>query len=99
MPVDEIRGQRRAGLSHRGPRESTGTLLAMTSNVLSLIAEEAGHDLPMPATSYGLLALVFFALLLAVTWTFRNNHQKHVPPSETHGAEHAVDQGTVDRHH
>ena len=62
----------------------------MTSNVLSLIAEEAGH---------GLLALVFFALLLAVTWAFRNNHQKHVPPSQTHGAEHAADQGTVDRHH
>ncbi|MCA0337667.1 MAG: hypothetical protein LCH66_12505 [Actinobacteria bacterium] len=70
----------------------------MSMNALvALVAEEGGHEaLPMPPLSYGLIALVLFALLLGVTWTFRNNHQKHVPPAEGHGH---GESGAVERHH
>lgn len=68
----------------------------MSTTVAALVSE-AGH-LPMPAISYGLVALVFFALLLGITWTFRNTAQKHVPPSETHGQQ-GEGHGTVTRHH
>jgi hypothetical protein len=70
----------------------------MSMNALvALVAEEGGHEaLPMPPLSYGLMALVFFALLLGVTWAFRNTHQKHVEPGEGHG--HGAP-GAVERHH
>jgi len=69
----------------------------MSMTVAALAAEEAVH-LPMPAVSYGLIALVFFALLLGITWTFRNTAQKHMPPAESHG-EHGDGSGAVERHH
>ena len=74
----------------------------MSTTVLAtagaLVAEDPAHALPMPAISYGLIALVFFALLLGVTWAFRNTSQKSVPPSEAHG-EHGHEHGAVERHH
>lgn len=66
------------------------------SMIAALAAE--GGGLPMPPESYGLMALVFFGLLLGVTWTFRNTAQKHVPPSQTHG-DTTPGHGTVERHH
>lgn len=82
-------------------RAVDGRLVPMSTTVLAaagaLVAEEGGHALPMPAISYGLMALVFFALLLGVTWAFRNSSQKYAPPSE-HG-DHGHAPGTVERHH
>ncbi|HPB73448.1 MAG TPA: hypothetical protein PLX71_10770 [Phycicoccus sp.] len=67
------------------------------TTLASLVAE-GGHELPMPPESYGLIALVLFVLLLAVTWTFRNTSQKHVPPADgEHG--HGSGGGSVERHH
>lgn len=76
-----------------------GRLSPMSTTVLAAagaLVAEGEHALPMPAISYGLIALVFFALLLGVTWAFRNTGQKYAPPSE-HG-DHAHGHGTVERH-
>ena len=63
------------------------------SSIAALVTEGAVHEpLPLPPLSYGLIALVLFALMLGVTWAFRNNHQKAVSPSELEGHGHA---GTV----
>lgn len=71
--------------------------------IAAFVAEEGHQALPMPPISYGLMAGVFFALLLGVTWAFRNTAQKSVPPSETHGHHGAVGQAThagqVEGHH
>ncbi|HYN28506.1 MAG TPA: hypothetical protein VES95_01350 [Dermatophilaceae bacterium] len=53
-------------------------------SVLRVAAEEAAIELPIPPYAIGLMALVFFALLLGVTWTFRNNAQKYVSPEGEH---------------
>ncbi len=67
-------------------------------SMIAALAQEGDNALPMPAASYGLMALVFFALLLGVTWAFRNTHQKVAPPSEHgHGADHG--HGAVEHHH
>ena len=55
----------------------------MTSHAARVLAEEAAHhELPIPPFAYGLIALAAFAVLLAVTWAFRGNAQKHTPDSE-----------------
>lgn len=68
------------------------------SMIAALAAEEAHNALPLSPISYGLVALVFFALLLGVTWAFRNNHMKYAPPSE-HGGHGDASHGSVERHH
>jgi hypothetical protein len=46
-----------------------------------LAAEEAAHtELPMPPWTYGVIALLFFAFLLGVTWSFRGTAQKYARP-------------------
>ena len=46
-----------------------------------LAAEEAAHtELPMPPWMYGVLALLGFAFLLGVTWSFRGTSQKYARP-------------------
>lgn len=57
----------------------------MSSNVWRVAAEEGHQALPMPPIAYGLLAVVFFLVLLGVLWTFRNTGLKHVPPTASHG--------------
>jgi hypothetical protein len=49
---------------------------------------EVAGELPMPPWVYGVLALVTFAFLLAVTWAFRGASQKYAPPrpGESHHA-------------
>lgn len=69
------------------------------SNIATLIAEGGENVLPMPALSYGLMALVLFALALGVTWAFRNSHQKYAPPAEHGEAGGTSGHGSVERHH
>ncbi|PRY54129.1 hypothetical protein BCF74_12538 [Knoellia remsis] len=47
-----------------------------------LTSEEVVNELPLPAWGFGVLALVIFAILLAVLWAFRGNAQKYTPDSE-----------------
>lgn len=56
---------------------------AMSASVLPalvvplLVSEEEAHrQLPMPAPLYGILFLVGFGLLLALTWAFRGTAYK-----------------------
>jgi hypothetical protein len=51
---------------------------------LQVVASEVVNELPVPPAAIGLMALVFFALLLGVTWSFRNNAQKYVSPEGEH---------------
>lgn len=49
--------------------------------VARFVAAEAAHrELPMPPWLFGVLALVAFAFLLGVTWSFRGTAQKHARP-------------------
>jgi hypothetical protein len=45
----------------------------------NLLAEgtEAAHSLPMPPAAFGLIAIGTFALLLAITFAFRNVSNRH----------------------
>jgi hypothetical protein len=53
----------------------------MSMTVAFLAAEEAAHtELPMPPWMYGVLALLGFAFLLGVTWSFRGTSQKYARP-------------------
>ncbi len=53
----------------------------MSMTVAFLAAEEAAHnELPMPPWMYGVLALMGFAFLLGVTWSFRGTSQKYARP-------------------
>jgi hypothetical protein len=38
---------------------------------------ELPRHLPMPPAAYGILALVVFLILLAITWAFRSSGTKH----------------------
>ncbi len=58
----------------------------MTTSVALLAAEEVHNELPRPAYMFGVIALVAFALLLALTWSFRGTAQKYARP---HGEGHA----------
>ena len=53
----------------------------MSMTVAFIAAEEAAHtELPMPPWMYGVLALLGFAFLLGVTWSFRGTSQKYARP-------------------
>ena len=71
----------------------------MSSIVVALAAAEeaGGTELPLPAWSIGLLALLAFAALLGVTWSFRGTHHKYAPPAQ--GAKGATEGGTSDTAH
>ena len=54
----------------------------MSMTVARIMAEEAAHrELPMPAWVFGVLALLTFAFLLAVTWSFRGTALKYARPN------------------
>lgn len=56
------------------------------------VAAEAAHrELPMPPWLFGVIALLAFAFLLGVTWSFRGTSQKYVRPDLT-GARHGEQQ-------
>lgn len=49
-------------------------------SALTVVSEAVEHpevELPFPAQYFGLIALVLFMLLLAITWAFRNNAAKY----------------------
>ncbi|MBK6886173.1 MAG: hypothetical protein IPH03_06690 [Tetrasphaera sp.] len=50
----------------------------MSTSLIALATEgaEKTRELPMPAVMYAVIALVAFALLLAVTWAFRGTAAK-----------------------
>lgn len=53
----------------------------MSMTVARIVAEEAAHtELPMPPWMFGVIALLTFAVLLAVTWSFRGTAQKYARP-------------------
>ncbi len=62
----------------------------MTMTVARFVAEEAVHrELPMPPWVFPAIALLGFAFLLAVTWSFRGTAQKHASPGSQHETGHA----------
>lgn len=64
-----------------------GRLTVMSSFAALVAAEEAGgRELPIPALLIFVLALLFFAFLLAVTWSFRGTHNKYARPSYGDGS-------------
>lgn len=74
----------------------------MSINVARLVAEEAAghHALPMPTWVFGVLALVAFAALLGVTWSFRGAAQKYASPrAGGHGSADAGHDGAGGAHH
>ena len=64
----------------------------MSTTVLALAAAEVHQELPLPTYAYGVIALVTFAFLLAVTFAFRGTANKVPAPVdagsaiERHGA-------------
>ncbi|MBM6400333.1 hypothetical protein [Phycicoccus sonneratiae] len=63
----------------------------MSTTATLLAAEEAAHELPIPPWLILVIALLAFAFLLGVTWSFRGTHHKYAPPPAPHddGAPHA----------
>ncbi|MGL5866452.1 MAG: hypothetical protein ACRCYX_11395 [Dermatophilaceae bacterium] len=60
----------------------------MTLPVVVVASEEAVRELPIPPWSFGVIALLVFALLLGLTWSFRGTAQKYArPDGASHGAE------------
>lgn len=57
-----------------------GTLGAMSTTSTLLTAEEAVRELPIPPWLIGVIALLAFAFLLGVTWSFRGTHNKYARP-------------------
>jgi hypothetical protein len=57
-----------------------------TAASLASTGTEVVRELPIPAWSYGALALACFMLLLGVLWSFRNTAAKYDTPIRvTHG--------------
>ena len=54
----------------------------MSMTVARILSEElpTARELPMPPWLYGVIALVLFAFLLGVTWSFRGTAQKYAQP-------------------
>ncbi|MDE9367607.1 hypothetical protein PZ938_18480 [Luteipulveratus sp. YIM 133132] len=50
----------------------------MSSSLISFASAETEHgrELPMPPIGYGLIAIGFFLVLLAILWSFRNTAAK-----------------------
>ena len=64
--------------------------------VTRFLAEEAAHrELPMPPWMFGVIALLAFAFLLGLTWSFRGTAQKYAPPTAhgAHGEQHTAPEG------
>ncbi|GIL33931.1 hypothetical protein PDTK01_00080 [Phycicoccus sp. DTK01] len=57
-----------------------GTLSLMSSTAFLIAAEEAHRELPIPPWMIGIIALLTFAFLLGVTWSFRGTHNKYARP-------------------
>ena len=54
----------------------------MSMTLARVVAEEAANtELPMPPWLFGVIALLAFAFLLAVTWSFRGTAQKYARPN------------------
>ncbi|NHA68904.1 hypothetical protein [Phycicoccus flavus] len=72
----------------------------MTTFAVLVAAEEAGHrELPIPPLLIGVLAILAFAFLLGVTWSFRGTHHKYAPPPRRGGPVPGAPQGTDDGAH
>ncbi|HET9020509.1 MAG TPA: hypothetical protein VFN34_01385 [Ornithinibacter sp.] len=52
----------------------------MSMTVAVAQAEEAVRELPVPPWLVGVMALLTFAFLLGVTWSFRGTAQKYARP-------------------
>lgn len=48
----------------------------MSMSLVRLASQESHRQLPMPDYLYGILALLSFALLLGILWSFRNTANK-----------------------
>lgn len=60
----------------------------MSMTVTRILAEEAAHsELPMAPWVFGVLALVAFAFLLGLTWSFRGTAQKYARPTGHDGSD------------
>ena len=70
----------------------------MSSIVAAVVAaEEAAHrELPIPPVFIGLIALLAFALLLGVTWSFRGTHHKYARPQYGDGTSSGSDRSPDD---
>jgi hypothetical protein len=57
----------------------------MSMTVARFLTEElpTARELPMPPWMYLVIALVGFAFLLGVTWSFRGTAQKYARPDQT----------------
>jgi len=55
----------------------------MSMTVARIMSDElpTARELPMPEWMFGVIALVAFAFLLAVTWSFRGTAQKYARPN------------------
>ncbi|MGL5816312.1 MAG: hypothetical protein ACRCYR_02010 [Phycicoccus sp.] len=51
--------------------------------VAVVASEETVRELPIPPWSFGVLALLAFAVLLGLTWSFRGTAQKYARPGLT----------------
>jgi hypothetical protein len=51
--------------------------MATTTLAAALLGAEETSELPASPAAFGLGALAVFAVLLAITWTFRNWASKH----------------------
>lgn len=61
---------------------------------LALAAEEGGHvlkELPMPAIMYGVIVLVLFLVIAAVTFSFRDVANRHSAKAEAYARDHGID--------
>jgi hypothetical protein len=60
----------------------------MLTTAALLAAEDAAatHELPIPPWLVGVIAVLTFAFLLGVTWSFRGTHHKYAP-APGHGDE------------
>ncbi len=72
----------------------------MSTSLIALAAEgaEKTHTLPMPAVMYPIIALVAFALLLAVTWAFRGTAAKLGEGDPIRGDQAKARHGRADHH-
>jgi hypothetical protein len=61
--------------------------LIHSATVLAAETHEVVNELPMPAPLFGLLALVVFALLALVVWSYRNVANRHVQVSGRRGGD------------
>ena len=58
-------------------RKGAGDVMATTTLAAVLLGAEETRKTAFPPAAYGLGALALFAVLLAITWTFRNWASKH----------------------